>query len=123
MTDNKPKRQQRQNAQETQDKAVAGAASATQEQAARGPFHDPLKQRAYGLWLRQWQPNPRADETWPQGQAKAAKGENPRGQGETPREDRSGAVAPPKERDVPGAAADLGGTPSAASLGPGRQAD
>lgn len=123
MSDDTAKRHQTQKAQEQQDKAVAGSAPATQEQAARGPFHDPLKQRAYGLWLRQWQPNPRADETWPQGQAKAAKGESPRGRGETPREDTSGAVAPPKERGLPGAAADLGGTPSAAALGPGRQAD
>lgn len=52
MTDDKAKVQKTQKAQEHQDKAVAGAAPATQEQEARGPFHDPLKQRAYGLWLR-----------------------------------------------------------------------
>lgn len=100
------------------EKPEGPSAPATQAQEGLGaaePREDRIRRRAYQIWEEQGWPHGRAHEHWLQAEreiASAGPGPEP-----TPGEDRSRAVAPPKERRRPGASAKLGGTPGAPAAG------
>jgi hypothetical protein len=80
---------------------------------------DRIRRRAYQIWEEEGWPEGRQVEHWTRAEREAAESAGP---GPEPRtgEDRSRAVAPPKSRKRPGAAAKLGGAPSAPAAGKGR---
>lgn len=84
---------------------------------------DSLKQELYDLSSQEGRVSARMTNQATKGESQAAKGDSPRGHGGQVPEDLTGAVRPPQEMNEPGASAKLGGTPSAASVGQGRQLD
>ena len=77
---------------------------------------DPLKQELYDLSSQEGRVSARITND-------AMKGDSPSGHGGQAPEDLTGAVRPPQEMNEPGASAKLGGTPSAAFVGQGRETD
>lgn len=86
----------------------------------KADMDDRIRRRAYELWEAEGRPQGREAEHWSRAERELAEagGATPsRG----PRKNVRGTVARPSAGKKPGASAELGGTPSAAASGPGRQ--
>ena len=103
-------------------RTVAGTPHEPKAVAAGGgdrDTHDRISRRAYQIWEEEGWPQGREAEHWSRAEREIAQGAGP-GPEPAAQKDRSRAVAPPKSRKRPGAAAKLGGTPSAPAAGKGR---
>ena len=99
----------------TKKKPAAAPAQEPAPGADENVLHDRIQQRAYQLWEGEGRPNGRGDAHWQQAEREIREEMAGAPTRATPREDTTGAVAPPKKARRPGSSAELGGTPGAAA--------